>query len=366
MHRAFDLSARKKLRCGFTTGSCAAAAAKGAAAALLLGEDAESACVVDTPAGKRFEPRLYDVVVSDDSASCAVEKDGGDDPDVTSGCLVYALVRKRREQGFVIDGGEGVGRVTFPGLDQPPGAAAINSVPRRMIADALREIRETAGFADGLSVSISIPDGEKLAARTFNRRLGIVGGLSILGTTGIVEPMSEAAFCDSIKSELSMLRALGYDALTLTPGNIGLDFLARHYPSARPVKCANFIGESICLAAEAGFDHVLIAGHIGKLIKLVTGNFNTHSRYGDARQFVFASFAAIHGANGALTAELLRCAASEAAIDILLDAGMWEPVLKEILAGTRRQLDEFCTRRLYKLHCEALFFSSKHGFLGKA
>ncbi|MDR1363249.1 MAG: cobalt-precorrin-5B (C(1))-methyltransferase CbiD [Spirochaetaceae bacterium] len=368
MREDYKLVDGKKLRFGFTTGSCAAAAAKGAAAALLLGKKGGGgeAVYIDTPAGRRFTPRLYDMVCGDDEACCAVKKDGGDDPDVTSGCLVRACVRKRPEQGFVIDGGEGVGRVTLPGLDQPVGAAAINSSPRRMITEALSEIREASGFAGGLSVSISVPDGEELARRTFNKRLGVVGGISILGTTGIVEPMSESAFCDSIKAELSMLRALGYDALTLTPGNIGLDFLARNYPSIRPVKCANFIGESICLAAEAGFGYVLIAGHIGKLIKLVTGGFNTHSKYGDARQFIFASFAALNGADSALTAELLRCATSEAAIDILQEAGIWEPALKEILAAARRRLDEFCSRRLYSLRCEALFFSSKHGFLGKA
>jgi cobalt-precorrin-5B (C1)-methyltransferase len=177
--------------------------------------------------------------------------------------------------------------------------------------------------------------------------------------------MSDTSFCDSIKVELSVLRALGYDALTLTPGNIGLDFLAKHYPDARPVKCANFIGESISLAAEAGFGYVLIAGHIGKLVKLVTNSFNTHSKYGDARQFVFAAFAAMYGADSGITAELLSCATSESAIDILQNAGLLEPVLKEIFAATRRQLDGFCARRLYKLRCEALFFSSKHGFLGK-
>jgi cobalt-precorrin-5B (C1)-methyltransferase len=366
MSESYKLIDGKKLRRGYTTGSCAAAAAKGAAAALLFVGGAGGICAIATPAGKRFTPRLYDLALGDEDAVCAVRKDGGDDPDITSGCLVYARVKKRREQGFIIDGGEGVGRITLPGLDQPVGAAAINSVPRRMIADALREIREASGFAGGLSVRISIPDGEKLAERTFNKRLGIVGGLSILGTTGIVEPMSDTAFCDSIKVELSMLRAMGYDALTLTPGNIGLDFLAKHYPDIRPVKCANFIGESISLAAEAGFEQVLIAGHIGKLVKLVTNSFNTHSKYGDARQFVFAAFAAMYGAGSGITAELLRCATSESAIDILQKSGLMEPVLKEIFAATRRHLDEFCARRLYKLRCEALFFSSKHGFLGKA
>jgi cobalt-precorrin-5B (C1)-methyltransferase len=353
----------KKLRCGYTTGSCAAAAAKGSLA-LLLGGVASDSVEIHTPAGRTLSLPIEGSVCGSGEASCAVRKDGGDDGDVTSGCLVYARVRRRLDLGFVIEGGEGIGTVTLPGLDQPVGAAAINSVPRRMIFEALTEIAEASGFKGGLSVSVSIPDGEKLAARTFNKRLGIVGGLSVLGTTGIVEPMSEAALCGSIKAELSVLRALGHDSLTLTPGNIGLDFLARNYPGFRPVKCGNFIGESIIMGAEAGFREILIAGHIGKLVKLVTGGFNTHSKYGDGRLFVFATFAGLYGADRDLTAELLRCATSEAAIDLLISAGIWEAVFTRILRETRRQLDQFCKRLAYdSVHCDVLFFSTKHGLL---
>ncbi|MDR2802795.1 MAG: cobalt-precorrin-5B (C(1))-methyltransferase CbiD [Treponema sp.] len=362
----------KKLRYGYTTGSCAAAAAGGAAALLLdcgPRNDRNAEIEIETPSGKRLKlpllDRRYDGAGTDAVAVCAIQKDGGDDPDVTSGCLVYAAVKKRSGTGFTIEGGEGVGVVTLPGLDAPCGAAAINSVPRRMIADAVRESCENAGFAGGLLITISIPDGEKLAERTFNKRLGIVGGLSILGTTGLVEPVSEAGFLGSVKAELSMLRALGMDSVTLTPGNIGIDFLARRHPELRPVKCANFIGESIILAAESGFSHILIAGHIGKLVKLVTGSFNTHSKYGDARQFVFAAFAGLYGAGSDLTAELLNCATSEAAIDILRGADLWEPVFKKILDETRQRLHDFCARRAYNIHCEVMFFSSKYGFLGR-
>jgi cobalt-precorrin-5B (C1)-methyltransferase len=364
MYGDYKIVDGKKLRYGYTTGSCAAAAAK-AAAALLLGGGSGYA-EIDTPAGKRLRLPLRGCALEGSSAVSAVRKDGGDDSDVTSGCLVQARVTRRPEPGFAVEGGEGVGRVTLPGLDPPVGAAAINSVPLSMIRAALAETCENAGFTGGLLVSISIPDGEKLAERTFNRRLGIVGGLSILGTTGIVEPASEAAFLGSIKAELSVLRAAGMDSVTLTPGNIGMDFIDRNYPGTRPVKCANFIGESVCLAAEAGFKRLLIAGHIGKLVKLATGGFNTHSRYGDARLFVFAAFAGLYGAGSLLTAELLRCATSEAAIELLKGANLWEPVLGKILETTKLRLDEFCAKRGYGgLQCEALFFSSKYGFLGK-
>lgn len=370
MDEDYRLVDGKKLRLGYTTGSCAAAAAKAAAAALVLGRctaaSGTAAVEIDIPAGRRLKLPLADSFLDKTEARCAVRKDGGDDPDVTTGCLVYASVKKTPgRQGFLIEGGEGVGRVTLPGLDAPVGGAAINSVPRRMIAGVLREVCEAAGFTGGLSVTVSIPDGEKLSLRTFNKKLGIVGGLSILGTTGLVEPVSDTAFLGSIKAELSVLSALGMDSVTLTPGNIGLDFLARLYPGLRSVKCANFIGDGICLAAEAGFKRIIIAGHIGKLMKLVTGNFNTHSKYGDSRGFVFASFAALYGSGGVLAAELLRCATSEAAIELLKDAGIWEPVFGKILSETKRQLDEFCLRRSYSgLRCDVLFFSSKYGFLG--
>ncbi|MDR3355946.1 MAG: cobalt-precorrin-5B (C(1))-methyltransferase CbiD [Spirochaetaceae bacterium] len=354
----------KKLRCGYTTGTSAAAAAKGAARMLLGGGKAEVA-EIDTPAGRTLRLPISVCAGGDVEASCAVRKDGGDDSDVTSGCLVRVSVRKRAEQGILIEGGEGVGTVTLPGLDQPVGAPAINSVPRRMIAVALRETCEAYGFAGGISASVSIQDGERLAERTFNGRLGIKGGLSILGTTGIVEPASEAAFCDTIRAELSVLRALGHDTVALTPGNIGLDFLARMYPGLRPVKCANFIGESLIMSAEAGFAGILVAGHIGKLVKLVTGGFNTHSRYGDARLYVFAAFAALCGAGRDLTAELLRCATSEAAVDLLKDGGLWDAVFGRILAETRLQIDAFLKRHSCdKVRCDVLFFSAKHGPFG--
>ncbi|MDR1257264.1 MAG: cobalt-precorrin-5B (C(1))-methyltransferase CbiD [Spirochaetaceae bacterium] len=354
----------KKLRRGYTTGSCAAAAAKGAAALLLdCGSDFAE---IDTPAGRRLKLPLQDGRREGGAASCAVRKDGGDDADVTSGCLVYARVTRRAETGFVIEGGEGVGRVTLAGLDAPVGEAAINSVPRRMIREALSETCDQAGFTGGLLVSISVPGGEALARRTFNERLGIVGGLSILGTTGIVEPASEDAFLGAVKAELSMLRAAGMDAVTITPGNIGLDFVERSCPGSRPVKCANFIGESIILAAKAGFRQVLVAGHIGKLVKLAAGGFNTHSKYGDARLFVIAAFAGASGADSLLVAELLRCATTEAAIELLLAARLWDAVLEKILETTKARLDEFCRKRGYeKLNCAAMFFSSKYGFLGR-
>ena len=198
----------KKLRLGYTTGSCAAAAAKAAAYMLLTGRRMERVTLA-TPKGIQLELEVKEISMGPDTASCAIEKDSGDDPDVTRGTLVFAEVSRQEVPGVAIDGGIGVGRVTKPGLDQPVGAAAINSVPRRMISEALEEVRALTDSREGLKVVISVPEGEALAKRTFNPRLGIVGGISILGTTGIVEPMSEQALVDTIRVELRQRRESG-------------------------------------------------------------------------------------------------------------------------------------------------------------
>ena len=199
---------RQKLRCGYTTGTCAAAAAAGAAARLLTGETLPAVRII-TPAGVAVEAELLQHAAGEGWAACAVRKDGGDDPDVTDGALIFARVERTDTPGIIIDGGEGVGRVTLPGLDQPVGAAAINSTPRRMIAEQLETAAARAGYTGGLRAVISVPEGEALAKRTFNPRLGIVGGISILGTSGIVKPMSEAALLDSLYLEMDQRRAAG-------------------------------------------------------------------------------------------------------------------------------------------------------------
>lgn len=182
-----------------------------------------------------------------------------------------------------IDGGDGVGRVTKPGLDQPVGNAAINHVPREMIEKEVREVCELLDFKGTLDITISVPKGNELAERTFNPRLGIVGGISILGTSGIVEPMSSQALIDTIRVELRQRYSLGYDYVAVAPGNYGLDFMKESYgyDLDRSVKCSNFIGETIDMAADMGFKRMLLTGHIGKLIKVAGGIMNTHSREAD-------------------------------------------------------------------------------------
>ena len=260
---------RERLRCGYTTGTCAAAAAAGAAALLLEGA-ALPAVHIDTPAGVRVEAELLEHAAGEGWAACAVRKDGGDDPDVTDGALICARVERSTGPGIAIDGGQGVGRVTRPGLDQPVGEAAINSTPRRMIQEQLEAAAARAGYAGGLRAVISVPTGEALAGRTFNPRLGIEGGISILGTSGIVRPMSEAALLDSLYLEMDQQRAAGARDIVVTPGNYGEAFAREKLglSLARWCTCSNYIGAAIDHAAGAGFRSVLLVGHLGKLIKV--------------------------------------------------------------------------------------------------
>ena len=354
---------RQKLRCGCTTGTCAAAAAAGAAARLLTGETLP-AVRITTPAGVTVEAELLRHAAGEGCACCAVRKDGGDDPDVTHGTLIVARAERTASPGVVIHGGEGVGRVTRPGLDQPVGAAAINSVPRRMIAEQVRRAMDGAGYAGGLRVTISAPEGEKLAARTFNPRLGIVGGISILGTSGIVKPMSEAALMDSVYLEMDQRRELGTEDLLLTPGNYGERFARQTLGLSLKnwCMCSNYLGAAIDHAAALGFRSVLVVGHLGKLVKAAAGCMNTHSQISDARRETLAAHAALAGAERELVQAVFDTPTTDAAVGLLKEAGLLEPVM----ASIGQALDGHLKRRAgERLAIEALFFSNQYGILGK-
>lgn len=353
-------SGARMLRCGYTTGSCAALAASGAARLLLTGERPESLRLI-TPKGWTVEVAPEYCTLCGDEARCAVRKDAGDDPDVTDGCLVCAAVRKTAH-GLRIDGGEGVGRVTRPGLDQPVGAAAINTVPRRMIAAALEELCAEAGYGGGLSVVISVPEGAVLSRKTFNPMLGIEGGISILGSSGVVEPMSERAMIETIEIQLRQA-AERSKRVILTPGSYGADYLLRTRLDALDipvVKCSNYIGDALDAAAAAGFTELLLAGHIGKLVKLAGGVMNTHSRQADCRAELFTAHAALCGADAALCRELMGSATADACLALLDAAGLRERVTESLLAAIQRHL----TRRAGEgLRAGALVFSNQYGTL---
>lgn len=330
----------KRLRLGYTTGSCAAAAAKAAAYMLLTGRRLEQV-ELSTPKGIRLALRILEVQMDGSAVSCAVEKDGGDDPDATTGTLIFAAVERRKSPGIEIDGGPGVGRVTKPGLDQPVGAAAINSVPRRMIRENVEEIQRLADDFSGLKVTVSVPGGEALARKTFNPRLGIIGGISILGTTGIVEPMSEKALVDTIAVELRQRREGGAAYALLTPGNYGTDYIRGVLgldPEAA-VQVSNFIGAAVGLCRELGFRGVLLVGHAGKLVKLAGGMFNTHSQYGDCRMEILAAYGAAAGLDSGKAGEILQCAACDEAVGILREAGVFEPAFARLTERIAFQLE---------------------------
>ena len=350
------------MKYGFTTGSCAAAAS-GAAAYMLLTGKTKTDITVETPSGRIFKAAILDIKRSENSVSCAVRKTAGDDPDITDGALIYSEV-SIRESGFSIDGGKGVGRVTRPGLDQPVGAAAINRVPREMIEKKVSEVCSFTGYSGGLKIIISVPEGERLAEKTFNPKLGIAGGISILGTSGIVEPMSERAFIETIRLELRQKRAEGERRAVISPGNYGREFMKKSYgfDLDRSVKCGNFIGLTVDMAKEEGFGELLLVGHIGKLIKVAGGIMNTHSREADCRMEILASLGLLCGADGGTARSILRCALTDEAVEILEEAGIKQAVMDMAVERICGNLE----RRTEKMKIECMIFSNKFGELGKS
>ena len=353
----------KKLRCGFTTGTCAAAASAGAARMLLSGKVIENITVI-TPSVNSVTVGLTDIKKENDYVSCAVQKDSGDDPDVTDKILVYSTVSYEKS-GITVDGGEGVGRVTKPGLDQPVGNAAINHVPREMIEKEVREVCALTDETADLLVEISVPEGETLAAQTFNPRLGITGGISILGTSGIVEPMSSRALLETIRVELNQKRAMGYSIVAVSPGNYGLDYMKRTYgyDLDKSVKCSNFIGDTIDMAVENGFEAMLLTGHIGKLIKVAGGIMNTHSQEGDCRMELITSSALSAGADADTARQILSCVTTEEAVNVLKKAGLCEKTMELIMQKIMFYLNK---RAAGKIAVACILYSNEHGGLGES
>ena len=399
----YTLKNGKRLQMGYTTGTCAAAAAKAAAILLLtrralkttftqpgvtpgqtepsrrapeaafsqpdespgqteLTRHAPETVSIMTPKGIPLELEVLEQAFDGETASCAIRKYSGDDPDVTDGILIYASARLRGEPGIVVDGGTGIGRITKPGLKRPVGEAAINPVPLDMIRRAAREVLEEFGETSGLDILIYAPEGAEIAKKTFNPRLGIEGGISILGTTGIVEPMSEAALLESIELELRQKYALGCRRLILTPGNIGADFLKSLCPSAENalVKCSNYIGDTLDMAANVGFPEVLLVGHIGKLVKLSGGILNTHSRVADGRAELMAACALRAGCSGDTAREILGCLTTDEMLRVLKEENLLENTM-EVLG---ERIDFYLKNRAAgRLTAAAIVFAEPFGIL---
>lgn len=359
----------RKMRFGYTTGSCAAAAAKGAAE-ILLGKQKIKEVPLMTPKGILLYLELLDIREEDGAVSCAVRKDAGDDPDTTDGILVFARVEKLKDSGesaqpsILLDGGEGVGRVTRPGLSQKVGEAAINPVPRTMILNAVRETAEKYQYKGKLKVIISVPGGEETARRTFNPRLGILGGISILGTSGIVEPMSEAALIESIRVEMAQKAAEGMEYLLVTPGNYGADYLKEHMdlPFEKNIKCSNYVGETIDMAVNMGIKGILFVSHIGKFVKVAAGIMNTHSHNADARMETLCACAIRAGAGLDCAKEILDCGTTDEALAVLKRYG----VLKESMGQMMLKIQFYLDHRSYEqILLGAVIFSNEYGYLGQ-
>lgn len=369
------LSGTKKLRYGFTTGTCAALASRAAVQSLLTGSVPKSVSLC-TPKGWRVDAP---VLAEDDLVPfarggthfrCGIQKDAGDDPDVTDGCNVYATAHltARSTDGVrvTIDGGTGVGRVTKAGLDQPIGNAAINHVPRQMITAAVTDVCESCGFTGDVQIIIDIPDGERLAKNTFNPQLGITGGISVIGTSGVVEPMSEQALLDALEVEIRVIAA-SYEGktdrpLVITPGNYGKDFVAR-YPrlAALPqLKCSNYIGAAIDLAVAYQFTHVTFVGHAGKFVKLAGGIMNTHSRVADCRLELVCAHAAVCGADKETCARIMDCATVDAALTVLDECNLTERVVHSLAHAAERHI----ARRVNSAYSfDLILFTNERGLI---
>ena len=363
------------MRYGFTTGSCAAAAAAAACYMLLTGRKKEEMTIL-TPKGISYTAKLVDISINESSAACAIVKDGGDDPDITTGAHIVAevafLPKERLQkdktdavQQIIIRGGKGVGRVTKPGLDQPVGEAAINHVPREMIEKEVRRICALCDYNGKLQVTISVPEGEEIAQKTFNPRLGITGGISILGTSGIVEPMSSQALLDTIQVELRQQKAMGQQMIAVTPGNYGLDFMkeAFAYDLDKSVKCSNFIGNTIDMAAETGFCGMLLTGHIGKLVKVSGGIMNTHSKEGDCRMELLAAAALKSGGSKTQALEILEAVTTEEGIRLLQEGGNLQKTMQILMEKIMFYLQK---RAAGRLQIECMMYANGYGLLAES
>lgn len=365
---------QKKLRRGYTTGTCAAAASL-AAAKMLFGEELSKISLV-TPKGISLEIDTLQVKgEAGEWAVCGIKKDAGDDPDVTNGIVVFSEIRTApfkekdyddwyQEGSFFLRGGEGIGMVTREGLSCPVGKAAINPVPRKMIFDAVQKAVEDAGYEGKLYIEIRIPEGKEKAKKTFNPHLGIEGGISVLGTSGIVEPMSEAALIETIRLELHQKAVEGQRMLLAVPGNYGAAFLkdSLKLDMKKAVKCSNFIGETIDIAVREGAEGLIFVGHGGKLFKLAAGIMNTHSSCADGRAEVLASYGALCGASRECVEKILNSITVEEGLGYLEQEG----ILKNTVDAVMKRIEFYLKNRAGRedFFIGACVFTNERGILG--
>ncbi len=319
----------KEMKKGYTTGSCAAAGTK--AAILALQGNIVKEVELYALSGELLHIPIKSVKITENGAVAEVIKDGGDDPDITHGASVFTEVVIRPEcEKICFHGGLGVGKVTEPGLSIPPGEAAINPGPRKMMTKAVRELLPQ-GY--GCDITISIPKGVELAKKTLNPILGIEGGISVIGTTGIVRPMSEEGFKNSLTPQISVAKAKGFQDIIFVPGKIGENIAkSLQLPSAAMVQTSNFMGHMLEFAADEEIRSVLLFGHLGKLVKVAGGIFYTHSKIADARLEILASYAALMGMDQKGVEEIFKVKTTEAALPIIAKYNLPEKGYYDLLA----------------------------------
>jgi len=354
MNDMYVVKEGKRLRCGYTTGSCAAAAAKAAAIGLIQGHIPEYV-EIDTPSGVILRLKVEKPYIGSDHASCCVVKDGGDDPDATDGIEVYARVQKRDDGRVVISGGEGVGRITRDGFWGKAGEPAINPVPRKMILSEVSKVSK-----DGLDILIYVPQGAEIAKKTLNSKIGIEGGISIIGTSGIVEPMSEDALKKSIYIEIDSVYESGEDTIILYPGNYGERFVEGLGLEGGRVKISNYIGDTLLYCYNKGFKKIILVGNIGKLCKLSIGVFNTHSKVCDARIESFIYYLALTNAPKDLIFKVKEALTAEEALKIIIESGH-KKAIEEMKKGCVERVKSYIKDKDFNI--EVIMYSMEYGTL---
>ena len=343
----------ENLRCGYTTGSCAAAASKAAVLMLETGKRVDY-IEIDTPAGVPLKLEVTNQKFSKNQASCSIVKDAGDDPDVTDGIEIFSKVVENDKGESTIDGGLGVGRVTSKSIFGNIGQAAINKVPREMI------LKEVSAISDkSYDICIYVPMGETIAKKTFNKNIGIEGGISIIGTKGIVYPMSDDALLKTIYMEVDTIaKARGKETILLVPGNYGEKIGQTLYPDIPMVKISNFIGESLLYIYKSGFKSVKLMGHVGKFSKLAIGVFNTHSKICDGRMEAFIYYLALKGAPLDFIKKIDSLLTAEEALNVCLDSG-YGSIKSDMEKGAEMRVKRYIKDEDFKV--EVKIYSMERG-----